>query len=111
MLLLWPLTGLTAVVEGWRWLQRSKPVGKKIENKSAAEMPFNEQAKVSHARERQRVREYKMKRERESEREREREREREIQKETESIMRVRVNLDLRERTFRCMWICFNVTTR
>jgi hypothetical protein len=101
MLLLWPLTGLTAVVEGWRWLQRSKPVGKKIENKSAAEMPFNEQAKVSHARERQRVREYKMKRERE----------RLIQKETESIMRVRVNLDLRERTFRCMWICFNVTTR
>jgi len=73
MLLLWPLTGLTAVVEGWRWLQRSKPVGKKIENKSAAEMPFNEQAKVSHARERQRVREYKMKRERESETERERE--------------------------------------
>jgi hypothetical protein len=43
------------------------------ENKSAAEMPFNEQAKVSHARERQRVREYKMKRERESDTERDRE--------------------------------------
>jgi hypothetical protein len=57
------------------------------ENKSAAEMPFNEQAKVSHARERRRVREYKMKRERERE-ERDREyneseRERERESDTE----------------------------